>query len=349
VTFGFISDETLFGYLLGALDDQEHSLVKDALLKDRHLQARLNAIQAMSAPMLNEDESYEPPGAMVSRVMSDVRDFENDPSSTNLSAGASSAYADNDAIRQSSTSLKAFGGKSSWLDTGMSLTAAAIGFCLVAPAILQTRETARTSQCTAGLMTLGQQVRDFAFNSRNSRVPEVPVDGPLAFAGVYAIRLNDAGLLQEKRTLWCPSASVARFSVVGIGERRLPSADELKRLPENKRRVWQHIAGGSYAYNLGVLIDSEHTMPSMDGLSDIAILADAPLPSNVATLVFSAHRGFASNVLYRDGRVRLMRLNHGYDGPDHPYLNRNGVTQAGIEYDDSALGASYLPPLGPVR
>lgn len=349
MTFGFITDETLLGYLLGALDDQERTFVHDALLLDRHLRVRLNAIQAMSVPMLNEDDIYEPPGALVSRVMSDVRDVEIEIPETSSSAIEPASDAGSRSMSHSATHLKSFSGKNSWLETGMSLTAAAIGFCLVAPAILQTRETARTSHCAAGLMTLGQQIRDFAFNNRNSRVPEVPTEGPLAFAGVYAIRLNDAGLLQEKQFLWCPSAGDVRLSVVGIGERRFPSAIELQTLPENKRRVWRHIAGGSYAYNLGIVVNNLHTMPSMDEPSDIAILADAPRPSNITKLVFSAHRGIASNVLYRDGRVRFLRLDHGYDGPDHPYLNRNGVTQAGIERGDSALGASYLPPLGPVR
>ncbi len=347
MTFGFISDETLFGYLLGALDDQELALVNDALQHDKHLRVRLNAIRAMSAPMLNDGEIYEPPGSMVSQVMSDVRDYENNAPLSNFPEVESAC--DDDSESQRATTRIAFGGKSSWLDTGMSLTAAAIGFCLVAPAILQTRETARTSQCAAGLMTLGQQIRDFAFNSRHSKVPEVPVDGPLAFAGVYAIRLNDAGLLQDKQILWCPSDGQMRFSIVDIGERRLPSADELTALPDKNRRVWQHLAGGSYAYTLGVMINSVHTMPSLDDSTEVAILADAPIQSNGGTLIFSAHRGFASNVLYRDGHVRLMRLNHGYDGPDHPYLNRNGVTQAGVEHGDSALGASYLPPIGPVR
>jgi hypothetical protein len=348
VTLGFISDETLLGYLLGALEDQERSLVLEALLRDKHLQVRLNALRAMSGPMLGEDEIYEPPGAMVSRIMCDVQNTGNEA----LQIGED-RYEDSKldcaSTIEPSNSFIAFAGKNAWIDTAMSLTAAAIGFCLVAPAILQTRESARTSQCASGLMTLGQQIRDFAFNQRHSRVPEVEVEGPLAFAGVYAIRLNDAELLNEKQVLWCPSSGDARLSVVSVGERKFPSAFELKKLPANKRRVWQHIVGGSYAYNLGVVINNQHTMPSLDDTSDVAILADAPGMASETKLMFTAHQGVASNVLYRDGRVRLLRLNQRYDGPDHPYLNRNGETQAGVGDGDSALGASYQPPLGPVR
>ena len=348
MTFGFISDETLLGYLLGALDEQEQNSVHDALLRDRILRARLNALQAMSVPIADEDELYEPPARMVSQVMFDVSESDRESQQTDSSLIESPDRSDKRSPSQLSAENRSLIRTNSWLDTGMSLTAAAIGFCLVAPAILQTRETARTSQCAAGLMTLGQQIRDFAFQNRNSRVPEIPTEGPLAFAGVYAIHLNDAGLLIEKQILWCPNAGDQRLTVVGMGKHRMPSAVELKMLSAERRRVWQHIAGGSYAYNLGVMINNQHTMPSIDDRSDIALLADAPTQSPVAKMVFTAHRGQASNVLYRDGRIRLLRLDHDYDGPDHPYLNRNGVSEAGIESDDSAMGASYLPPLGPV-
>jgi hypothetical protein len=351
VTSGFISDETLLGYLLGALEDSEHAVVRDALLRDKHLQVRLRALQAMSGPMLGEDEIYEPPGAMVSRLMCDVEAVEEEAPRGCRSDDSDDidSKPDNAVVTSAPHPLQAFAGKSTWIDLGMSLTAAAIGFCLVAPAVLQTRETARASQCASGLMTLGLQIRDFAFKHRYSRVPEVEAEGPLAFAGVYAIRLNDADLLDETQSLWCPSSGDARLSEVGIGERRFPSADELKRLPGSKRRVWQHIVGGSYAYNLGVIINNQHTMPSLEDASDVAILADAPGMPDERKLVFTAHRGVASNVLYRDGRVQLLRMNRRYDGPDHPYLNRNGVIQAGVDVGDSALGASYQPPLGPVR
>jgi hypothetical protein len=354
VSSGFISDETLLGYLLGALDEQEHAAVGEALQKDRLLRARLNALQSMSAPMLDEEDLYEPPGAMVSRVMSDVRDADLEDSDEVASSSLDDPrHADKQSTHLLSKANRMFDGKYVWMDTVFSLTAAVIGFCLIAPAILRSRETARTSQCAAGLITLGQQIRDFALQNRQARLPEVPTDGPLAFAGVYAIRLNDSELLEEKQKLWCPSSGDERLSVVGVGERRLPSAAELQCLPLERLRTWQRIAGGSYAYNLGVVVNNEHTMPSLDDRSDIAILGDAPLPAIGTKLIFSAHRGMASNVLYQDGRVRLMRLGHGYDGPDHPYLNRRGIIEAGVEQGDSALGASYLSPLGsplgPVR
>ncbi len=360
MNIGFISDESLLGYLLGALDDDECSAVREALMKDRHLRIRLASLQSMSVPLHDELDVCDPPKSMVSRVMSDLAlDRVGVPDALSMPLVQTSAIEEKNLVplcsaeTMGSAETSGIGNKFAWLDTGMSLTAAAIGFCLLAPSILQTRETARTSQCGSGLITLGQQIEDYAFQDRYARVPEIPTQGRLAFAGIYAIRLNDKGYLGEKQLLWCPSESSERLTPVGMGARRLPSAEELLAISAAKLRVWQHIAGGSYAYNLGVVINNQHQMPTLkvasNVASNVAILGDAPVRSHENELVFTAHRGLASNVLYQDGRVQLIRFDHGYDGSDHPYLNRNGLTEAGIDSDDSALGISYLSPLGPAR
>ncbi len=350
MTFVFISDETLLGYLLGALDDAEHLAVREALLKDRHLRVRLSSLQSIAISLHGENDLCEPPPSMVSKVMSDLNfNKEVDHETSIRLPRETPTSAENEKLILGSVESRSAGAKIAWLDTGMSLTAAAIGFCLLAPAILQTRESARASQCQGSLMALGQQIRDYAFQDRHTRVPEVPTEGSLAFAGIYAIHLNDKGYLEEKQLLWCPSEPTERLTIVGIGERLLPSAVELQSLPATRLRIWQHIAGGSYAYNLGVLVNNQHSMPTLDAPSNVAILADAPAHPNGETMVFTAHRGLASNVLYQDGHVQLIRFDHDYDGSDHPYLNRNGVTEAGVDHDDSALGVSYLSPLGRLR
>lgn len=351
VTYRFISDETLLGYLIGALDDQENLLVQEALQKDRHLRIRLATLQSMTISMKDVREIFEPPGTMVSRVMSNVT--MNDVESDRVVDDTSTSKLLSTNAKDLSLVSSSCDGKSSiknvWLDAGISFSAAMIGFCLIAPAILQTRESARTTQCASGLFALGQQIRDFAFQNRHTTVPEIPVDGPLAFAGIYAIHLNDAGYLEEKQVLWCPSEMNYRLAVVGRGDRRLPSATELQTISAAKLRLWRHIAGGSYAYNLGMLVNNQHTMPNIESRSDVAILADAPIQTEKSTTLLTTHRGQASNILYRDGRVQLIRFDHGYEGSDHPYLNRLGLTEAGIDEDDSALGVSYLAPLGPSR
>ncbi|MDZ4849378.1 MAG: hypothetical protein SGI77_08785 [Pirellulaceae bacterium] len=344
----FISDETLLGYILDALDEPEHKEVSAALLKDRFLRIRLTTLQSMAGPLAPDNELIEPPGAMVSRVMSQVDD-ERDFIETSSVGGE---HSPNCPDKLCLTASGASGGtrssfRSVWLDTGISMLAATIGVCLAAPAILQTRETARSSQCSSGLMALGQQIHDFAFQNRQACVPEISTDGPLAFAGAYAIHLNDTGHLEDTRVLWCPSERNNRFSMAGMGKLQLPSASKLKKLTEARLRFWQHVSGGSYAYNLGVVVNNQHRMPTIESSSNIAILADAPVQLEGSKMKLTAHRGFASNVLYQDGRIQLLRFDKIYDGYDHPYLNRKGLVQAGLDRDDSALGPSYLRPLDP--
>lgn len=175
------------------------------------------------------------------------------------------------------------------------------------------------------------------------RIPSIELMGPMAFSGVYAIRLNDHGMLEQPEQLWCPSiAQVLKHRNFLLSSDRLRQCDA--RTAESCRRL----AGGSYAFNLGIVENGNYVTPQWNGQTHFAILADAPMlrPDGYR---WYAHGGRGINILFDDGHVSFVRFTGEFDAIDNPYYNRDGKRAAGLDRDDSALGPSPLPPFPSLR
>ncbi len=345
----FVSDEQLLAYHLGALSPQEQLEITQWLERDESLRVRLKSMERLSAPLIDIPFKPTPTSALVENVMEQIRAAKNSDRSTDKSDSEKPIAAP---IGIKSAEFSEISGAVNWIDFLTFSICGMILVSLISPTIVHYREAARTSQCSARLVELGVQVQDFANLSQKRAFPEIPTSGPFAFAGAYAIRLNDANLLSTPQLLWCPSSSSQKVIAVGAGDFSLPSAQEFENLPEAKQQYWRHVSGGSFAYNLGFINEEEHRMPLLDGEADIAILADAPLQFDDDNYSFSIHRGDACNVLYDDGRVELIRLiglMNQTDQMDHPFFNRDGRIEAGLDEQDSALGSSFVSPLGQTK
>jgi hypothetical protein len=342
----FISDETLMGYSLGALDGDEQQQVIRALQQDRYLRLRLKSLSTLADSLAGDQEKFEPPQSMVQKVMASVDSDRGEDSTEALAEGCELTASDKRGVAISPAGDGPTAGGIRLLDLAFLSGAAVLLAAIVGPAILRSRESSRIQRCAAGLAQLGQSIHDFAFRQRDQRIPEIPIVGPMAFAGVYAIRLNDAELLPDRSVLWCPSQQSQRKVSMAFSDRELPSAESFERLPAVEREAWQHVAGGSYAYNLGTVLNHQYSMPTLDDQTNLALLGDAPLPDEEGKPSFNTHQGESCNVLYEDGRVELLRLMETIDLPDHPYLNQRQEMEAGLAPNDSALGASFLSPLG---
>jgi hypothetical protein len=342
----FVSDEQLLAYLLGALSPQEQLAITQVLEGDASLRLRLKSIERMSDPLNEVPHEPTRPDYLVDNVMKHIRAVE-DSGQRGDFHDAEKTVAISSGIK--SSDFSEISGAVNWADFLTFAICATILLSLISPAIVHYRESARTSLCSTRLVELGVQVQDFASLSQKRAFPEISTSGPFAFAGAYAIRLNDANLLTSPKILWCPSNSVQQSIVVGVANFSLPSAQEFESLPESRQQFWRHVSGGSFAYNLGFINEEEHQMPWLDSEADIAILADAPMQIGEDSYSFSTHRDDACNVLYDDGRVELIRLNGLTDQMDHPFFNRDGRIEAGLDEQDSALGSSFVSPLGETK
>jgi len=111
----------------------------------------------------------------------------------------------------------------------------------------------------------------------------------------------------------------------------------------------QRIAGGHYAYNLGVTENGRYQTPRYEGRSSFAVLGDMPIAGRqsadgVDVTTMKWHHGQGANILYEDGSVRHVRPRSMIDIHDHPYTNHRGSIAAGVNIDDAALGASWYAP-----
>ena len=328
------------GYLLDALPDDEIRLVEDNLASNSHLRVRLQYLRELLFPLAADNTIFEPPDGLSDRVLGALE------SHVSLEAvwnDAPSAVTSSVSVHERAKDQVRPG--RAWADLFVGLTAAIVGLCILSPAILRSREGARASQCAGRLQELGQMIRDYAFFRPEHVVPEVESDGPLAFAGIYAIRLGDANLLDDRSKLWCPDNTPAnQLSFAFVGSRG-PTIQELVEMPTSRRNIWQRVAGGSYSYNLGIMINSQHATPRMQSRPNFAILADAPLRTSGEQKAWTVHLGTASNILYEDGHTQLVRFDKPLDLVDHPYWNHNGKNRAGIDVNDSVLGGSGRNPL----
>ncbi len=335
------------GYLLDALTDEEVQAVEDELAANSHLRLRLKSMREMLFPLAEDNDVYEPPSGLSDRVLGAL-DEATDEAGDNTANSEISIGTQQPELPVLSASERDKGDSKApraWSDLFVGLSAAIVGLCILSPAILKSQEGARTAHCAGQLHEIGQMIRDYAFYRPKHVVPEVDAAGPLAFAGVYAIRLSDAGLLDDRSLLWCPSNQPSDQLTFSLGSGPAPRIEELLNMPQARREIWQRIAGGSYAYNLGIMIDQQHATPQMQNRPSFAILADAPLRESADKKAWTVHFGSSSNVLFEDGHIQLMRFDEQLDLLDHPYWNHQGENRAGVDSNDSVLGRSGRNPL----
>lgn len=334
--------EDLLGYLLGALEPEEMQRVGRAVRDTPALAAELDRLQAALRPLEEADEQFEPPGDLVSRTLGAIDRYEAEHSSDEIVAGRSSGAA-GDRFGRASGRLTPTGVARTappwrWVDCLATTVAAMIMAGLVLPSILRARSVARQAGCRETLRETGTSIIQYALMASDRRLPQVAIRGPQAFAGNYAVELGELALLRKPTPLWCPSRDLPAECEGQL----IPSVAEVRTASPRRRARLQRIAGGHYAYCLGVLERGIHVAPRYEGRAGFAILADAPFEAIAGWL--TAHEGRGVNVLFEDGRVCFL-VHGAMDAlDDHPFLNDRGAVEAGVDPHDATLGPSWCAP-----
>lgn len=332
-----ISDETLLGFLLGALDAPTMSQLAQRIAETEQLQERLLELQQRLMPFAEAVDDQPIPEGLADRTLdaiaaaSQLESEEPSGSSDSASSAPIRPLAAQEGLSRTE--------RQGWWDfAGMAL-GVAICIGLLLPALTQSREQARREQCSRNLAQLGFSLSQFASLSPQRHLPQIALQGPMSFAGSYALQLNDAGILDDAGQLWCPS-----LGGLWLVQGSLPSENAMKEASDHFQSYWQQLAGGSYAYNLGYWSEGVYSAPRLDGRENYAILADSPLEDEGRDQ-WLVHGGRGINILFEDGQVRFVPVLPQLSLPDHPYFNRRGVREAGVDPDDSSLGPSQSPPM----
>ncbi len=355
--------DDLLGYLLSALEPHEMREIEQALREDPELREQLRQCELSLGPLdraLASEPVQEPPPDLISRTMTQIGEL---PGGCDVLPALRPASA-----RSSSLAFR-------WADLLAVAAATAAIFALLIPSIARGRYEARKITCQDHLRQLGTAITQYVLLNGKGELPQLAEAGPEAFSGMYAVRLFDCGLLDRGDNRWCPALDLPSEDLVRLALRtdstgsslrglyagmtgelphRLITRRDLRRALDSGRVDWlkaiQRIAGGHYAYNLGVVDGDRYVSPRYEGRSTFVILGDAPIGGaqsadgvDVSRLKWG-HGDDGANLLFEDGSVRYLNVNAMLEMPDHPYINSRGSIEAGVNIDDSVLGPSWLGP-----
>lgn len=373
------TDEELIAYLLGDATPTLARQIENQVSNSPELCERLEQFRTLLGHLDGLDAQpeilHEPPTGLVESTMARIFQGE-EVAGDRIEREQSTVRGDTErasdleqrhqlATRLSATFDAPRGRRSLWDSTALTISLTIL-CCLALPALVRARFEARRAQCAENMRITGRGLLDFALNDPERRLPGIAISGPLAFAGAYAMHLNNAGLLDSFGQLSCPSLGkrldVAELQALGLcqqfverGALRIPTEEELLALPEHQLPIVQSLVGGSYAYGLGVVENDRPVPPRHEGRTHFAILADAPLFMEGKEL-FVAHDGYGINILYDDGRVHFFsttRLHAARSTPveieflgDDPFFNELREHRVGLHEHDASLAPSHYSPLG---
>lgn len=346
-------DEDLIGYLLNGLDAEERTGLERALASDSQLRERLADLSELLLPIENlKGEVYEPDHTLVARTMELIEVYDrpsNKSAPQTVVAGLSAV------VEAAHRTVRI-----AWVDSLAVVAAGVTLLCILLPSVWYSREESRRFACSNNLREIGESLQRFADANPRHEFPKIATQGPMSFAGVYVVKLNEAGLFGSTQWLWCPNNARSSFQI------SVPTTTQLMNAPSEMHDSWRRFIGGSYAYNLGVLENGVYRTPCSTE-SDVPILGDMVCEDDIkANLKPVIHGCNITNILYSDGKVRSIKLpslsSGDHSSPpysikagvelvspgepiDHPYLNKSLINAAGLDTNDWCLGPSYRSPL----
>ncbi len=365
--------EDLLGYLLGALEPDEMRRVEQWLREDAEARRELAELERVLKRLEEADDldadladlvAATPPPDLVSRTLANLPPL---PPLDDHS-GADSERANREPAQwqpprpaeenifgdRSLSQAQDDGQDDTWSlrDWGTSIAAAVILIAIAMPALLEGRFAARKVACQDNLRELGVAMTQFASRNAQSRLPSVAPDGYQAFAGIYAPRLHEAGLLDRPQQTFCPSIEPRDYateswspdrtqpaSVTSQSDRpmfvTLQRLDEIGREltdarsaaigdPDARRRMMRAIeklrsiqmtAGGDYAYTLGVRDGGQFSSPRFEARSRFAVMSDAAImQGSAANPMSTKHATYRFSVTSHGGRGINVLYEDGHVG-----------------------------------
>ena len=321
------SQEDLLGYVLGALDAEQHQELQQLIDQDPQLDERLLEIKAQLVPleMLDDDNEGMRPG-MARRTCELVANYSVQPKSV----AASSAFSDPIGHRSLSRS-------SSWMMKDFLVAAACVGIMasLLFPVLTYTKQQANIVDCGNNLRSIGMALASFSENN-NGRFVEIPSEGPFSFAGIVAPTLKEAHVIDDDN--WFTCKGVKRDQPFMI-----PSTDQIRRCSTGDQGdYFRKISSGDYGYSFGHMEGDKYVSPCNMGRSYVIIAADKPSTRSIDG-PSENHGCRGQNCLFEDFHVRFVKGNA--NGEDLVYVNAYNVVGPGVGARDSVIGASHLSPL----
>ncbi len=311
-------EQLLIGYLLQALEEEEHRQVAQRLEHDPHWQQQARrwrrVLQHLEAARIRP----EPPQTLVEHTLAAVREQAARPAQ---------------ASRAEASPPRGFRRWSAW-DAVMLGAVLCLAVLLLFPAVGFLRFRAGVLRCTENLQYLGRALEQY--HHIHNHFPEVPAESPLGLASGFVPLLYQNRLLEDPARLLC-YATPQR-----VKQLKLMTVDQLSRLPPPQRKELLERMAGDYGYCIGYLDADGRYVPfrcRMDG--HLALLADAP-DRQLRGRPGGNHGPWGFNVLYASGAVRFVNSVNP-TGEDHLFCNRQGRVAAGCDARDTVIVPGSMP------
>jgi hypothetical protein len=310
-------EEQLLGYVLDALDPQEHADIEARLRAEPALREQLARIAATVTP-LGDPEHFDAPPHLTRRTCEFVA-LQAHVLSTNSVRSEAERWQLQDLV----------------VAAGIFIAAAMLFF----PAVNHSRFTARLAMCQNNLRAIGQALVQYS-QLQGGAFPYVAPSGPLSVAGVYGPALVESGALADPRHLVCPESELAVE-----GNFTLPTTSQLEHAHGAALKALQARAGGSYGYTLGHVEGGEYHGTKNQSRAQFALVADAPQRAEAGWASTNHGPCNGQNVLFEDGHASfLKRCCDAFTGQDDIFVNEHGLVAAGTHSDDSVISPSGVGP-----
>ncbi len=319
-----IEREQLLGYVLGALDEDEHRHVDARLRREADLRRNLESVRRSLRPLQSMRRAYEPPEGLAGRTCQMVSRHQERAAALPSLAPCST--------------LPRWGHGLRFADLAVAAAVCLAVTAILIPALQSSRFNAQILTCQDKLRQIGVALTQYS-DRNGGYFPVVPQRGALASAGIYAPVLLDHGLLKESAQVVCPGSPLAedrQFQVPPLAEVRLASDDGGQDI---RRKM-----GGSYGYSLGYVHDGVYRPTKNRHRPTFALLADSP-SAEMPELRSVNHAGKGQNVLFEDGHVSFLSSPSVPSSPDCYFTNDDGRIAAGVHPDDSVIVSSTTCPL----
>ena len=311
--------DQLIGYLLDALEPQEHEQVEAQLNSDPQLKRDLELLARSLRPLAADKEHFDPPAGLAERTCVYVADRAVQVSP----AAAAPVYTP----RQWSLTDMV-------VAAGIFLAAAMLFF----PAVRQSRFAARVTQCQENLRQVGMGLYNYSL-MHGGFFPDVPLKGHCAAAGVVAVRLHDLRLLDQPHILICPASNLADRSA----KFRIPTMAELHAAQGAQLTRLHRQMAGSLGFNLGYVADGKYHSARNLHRPRYALVADSP--STEPPYRSLNHGGCGQNVLFEDLHVQYLTTCRARGCRDDFYTNDEGLVGPGLHMNDAVIGPSHTRPV----
>jgi len=329
--------EHWLGYLMGALDENEHASVERQIAEDpraadeiEHLRTHLNLLSD------GLDEAA-PPVGLATRTCTLL----DNPGLFAEVLDPSVSEDENAPTLKEREPFESIGGTNpsfTLMDMMVAIGACVAAVAIFFPALASSRMLATRLQCENNLRQVGMALQEFATGNAEKRYPAVASSGPLSVAGSYAPRLLNAGYLQHPETVRCAESGENLTQ-----PHELPTVEQLLEAPETDVQRLQQGLATVYNYNLGSIRDGELQAPLMRGrtlypvASDIVVVQDGQIAPQ-------GHEDGRFNILFDDGHVEFISLEDLPNSMKDYFLNDKGQVAAGVDEDDAVIANGIAHP-----